>query len=73
MFSFFGFIDRATTQRQGPDMPKGQVVNIPTRPFVDCLAYLSRMSSLTDFTPPTVRVTATAVFSASLELTKPLS
>ena len=36
-------------------------------------AYFKRMSFLTDFTPPTVRATSTALFSAACELTKPLS
>src|SRR4030095_1058339 len=36
-------------------------------------AYLIRMSFLTDFTPPTVRVTSTAFVAAACELTKPLS
>ena len=37
------------------------------------LCYLRRMSFLTDLTPATLRVTSTAVFSATCELTKPLS
>ena len=54
-------------------MTEGQVVGLPTRPSGSFLAYLSRMSFLTDFTPATLRVTETAVFSASFEVTKPLN
>lgn len=35
--------------------------------------YFKRMSFLTDFTPPTLRATSTALFAAACELTKPLS
>ena len=41
--------------------------------FFRVTAYFKRMSFLTDFTPATVRVTSTALFSAACELTKPLS
>lgn len=37
------------------------------------IAYLIRMSFLTDFTPATPRASSTALFAAVCELTKPLS